>query len=221
MAAVEKAASYAVVALDEIEPGDANDGRVRLDVRRSVGISSFGINAFRAVSEGHVVREHDETGIGAAEQEELYVVLNGAATFNIDGERVEAPAGSCVFVGNPAAKRSAVAKEDGTTILAIGGTPGKAYEPPPVENSEAFAAYNAGDYETAYAKQQIVLEKRPENVLAHFNAGCYAARLGRAAEALEHLGRAVAIDERIKENIRADEDLNSIREDPGLTAIIS
>jgi tetratricopeptide (TPR) repeat protein len=221
MAAVEKATSHAVVAIDGIEPGDPNDGRVRLDVRRSVGITSFGINAFRAVGEGHLVREHDETGIGAAEQEELYVVLNGAATFNIDGERVEAPAGSFVFVGNPAAKRSAVAKEDGTTILAIGGTPGKAYDPPPVENGEAFAAYNAGDYETAYAKQQIVLEKRPRDVLAHFNAGCYAARLGRADEALEHLGRAVAIDERIKEKIRDDEDLNSIREDPGLTAIIS
>lgn len=211
MAAVETA-SYVVVGLDDIEPGDPNDGRVRLDVRRAVGISSFGINAFRAVGEGHVIGEHDEAGVGASEQEELYFVLEGGATFNVDGERVEAPKGSLVYV-RPEAKRSAVATEEGTTILAIGGTPGKAFEPAPVENGEAFAAYNKGDYETAYAKQQIVLEKRPDNVLSHFNAGCYAARLGRADEALEHLRRAVEIDDRIRENTQKDEDLDSLRED--------
>jgi tetratricopeptide (TPR) repeat protein len=212
MAAVETA-SYVVVGLDDIESGDPNDGRVRLDVRRAVGISSFGINAFRAVGDGHVIGEHDEAGVGASEQEELYVVLEGGATFNIDGERVEAPKGSFVYV-RPEAKRSAVATEEGTTILAIGGTPGKAFEPRPAEFGEAFAAYNKGDYETAYAKQQVVLEKRPENVLSHFNAGCYAARLGRTDEALEHLRRAVEIDDRIKENIQKDEDLDSIRKDP-------
>jgi len=216
MATVENA-SYVVVGLEEIDPGAAVDGtdeRVRFDVRRAVGLSSFGINAFRSAAGGQLIREHDETGIGASEQEELYVVLNGGATFNVDGERVEAPSGSFVFVGNPAAKRSAVATEEGTTVLVIGGTPGKAYDPPPVENGEAFRAYNAGDYETAYAKQQIVLEKRPQDVLAHFNAGCYAARLGRTDDAVAHLQRAVEIDPRIKENIASDEDLEAIRDDP-------
>jgi tetratricopeptide (TPR) repeat protein len=217
MAAVETA-SYVVVGLDDIEPGDPNDGRVRLDVRRAAGISSFGINAFRAAGEGHVIGEHDEAGVGASEQEELYVVLKGGATFNIDGERVEAPKGSLVYV-RPEAKRSAVATEEGTTILAIGGTPGKAFEPNPVEHGEAYAAYGKGDYETAYAKQQVVLERRPNWVLAHFNAGCFAARLGRTDEALEHLRRAMEIDDRIRENIEKDEDLDSIREDPRLQAL--
>ncbi len=40
------------------------------------------------------------------------------------------------------------------------------------------------------------------------------ARLGRTGDAIEHLQQAVEVDDRIKENIRTDEDLDSIREDP-------
>ena len=49
--------------------------------------------------------------------------------------------------------------------------------------------------------------------MAHFNAGCFAARAGRADEAIEHLRRAVEINERIKELVATDEDLDSIRDD--------
>ena len=55
--------------------------------------------------------------------EELYFVLSGRATFTVDGERVDAPAGSLVFVKDPAMRRGAVADEAGTKILAIGGRP--------------------------------------------------------------------------------------------------
>ena len=113
----------------------------------------------------------------------------------------------------PAATRKATANEEGTTVLVVGSTPGKAYEPSPEEAAEAFAAYNAGDYETALAKQLVVVEKRPEDPVAHFNAGCFAARAGHADEAIEHLRRAVEINERIKELMATDEDLDSIRED--------
>ena len=109
--------------------------------------------------------------------------------------------------------RKATAKDEGTTILVVGGTPGKAYEPAPEEAGEAFAAYNKGDYESALAKQLVVVEKRPDDPVAHFNAGCFAARAGRADEAIDHLRRAVEINERIKELIATDEDLDSIRED--------
>jgi tetratricopeptide (TPR) repeat protein len=211
---------YVVTALTDIEPspliapGATDTGRERLDVRRRLDITSFGIQAFRAPNEVDVINEHDELGFGGDEgQEELYIVLNGAATFEIDGEAVEAPAGSLVRV-RPAAKRRATAKDDGTTILVVGGTPGKAYEPAPIEASEAFAAYGTGDYETALAKQLVVVEKKPDDTVAHFNAGCFAARAGKADEAIEHLQRAIEIDERIKELIGTDEDLDSIREDP-------
>ena len=215
-AAVES--SYAVARLDELEPaplvapGATDDGRQRFAVRRELGITAFGVNAFSAPSGVDVIREHDEIFLAESGQEELYLVLKGAATFVIDGESVEAPSGSMVSV-RPAAKRKATATEDGTTILVVGGTAGKAYEPAPEEAAEAFAAYNAGDYDEAVAKQLVVLENQPGNAVAHFNAGCFAARAGRADEAIEHLRRAVEINERIQELMANDEDLDSLRED--------
>jgi tetratricopeptide (TPR) repeat protein len=214
--ALEK--TYVVARLDELEsapiraPGATDDGRQRFDVRRRLDISSFGIQAFSAPRGVDVIREHDETLLGEAGQEELYVVLTGAATFEIDGESVEAPSGSFVYV-QPTAKRKATAKDDGTTILAVGGTPGKAYEPSPQEAADAFVAYSAGDYETAIVKQLVAIEKRPNDPVVHFNAGCFAARAGRVDEAIEHLRRAVELNERIKELAATDEDLDSIRED--------
>ena len=216
-AAVEN--SYVFVKLDELEPapriappGGADDGRRRFDVRRHLDITAFGVAAFSAPSGVNVISEHDETLLGEAGQEELYIVLSGAATFEIDGESVEAPTGALVNV-QPTAKRKATATEDGTTILVVGGTPGKAYEPAPEEAAEAFAAYNTGDYEEALAKQLAVVEKQPDNPVAHFNAGCFAARAGHADDAIEHLRRAVEINERIKELMATDEDLDSVRED--------
>src|SRR6187200_3393043 len=163
--------SYVFAKLDELEPaarlapGATDDGRKRFDVRRNLDIAAFGVQAFSAPSGVTVVNEHDETLLGEAGQEELYIVLSGAATFEIDGETVEAPTGALVNV-QPTAKRKATATEDGTTILVVGGTVGKPYEPAPEEAAEAFAAYGAGDYEEALAKQLIVIEKQPDNPVA-------------------------------------------------------
>lgn len=223
--AIEKA--YRVVTLDGIEParpiapGQQDEARVRLAVRQELGIEAFGVNAFRAVAENaDLIREHDETGLGSTGQQELYVVIDGAATFSIDGERVEAPAGSLVFVGDPAAKRSAVAKEAGTTVLAIGGTPGEAYRVFPREAQEAMQAYNDGDFETALERVQQVLEREPDHVLSLYNAACFAARLGRTDQALEHLQRAIEVDERAIEQARGDEDFDSVREDPRFKQLV-
>jgi tetratricopeptide (TPR) repeat protein len=214
--AVEK--GYVFAKLDELEPaplaapGATDTGRRRYDVRRRFDITAFGVQAFRAPEGVDVINEHDEAFLGDAGQQELYIVMGGTATFEIDGETIEAPAGSLVHV-QPAAKRKATATEEGTTILVIGNTPGKAYEPEPEEHAEAFAAYNKGDYEDALAKQLVVVEKRPKDPVARFNAGCFAARAGRADEAIDHLRRSIEINERIKELLATDEDLDSIRED--------
>lgn len=208
------AKAFDVISLDQIEPGPEHDGRVPLNIRRHFGIEGFGVRANRAVGDGHVIGEHDEVGLGSSGQEELYLVVSGAATFNVDGERVDAPTGTLVFVRNPAAKRSAIAKEKGTTVLAIGGTPGEPYRLSPGEAmNEMWEPYRAGDYETALEKLQPVLQERPE-ALVFFNVACMEARLGRTDDAIGHLQQAVEDDDRIKENIRTDEDLDSIREDP-------
>ena len=211
--------NYAIAKIDELEPAPRiappetpDDGRKRFDVRRTLDITAFGVQAFSAPSGGVVVNEHDEVLLTEAGQQELYIVMSGAATFEIDGETVDAPAGSLVHV-QPAAKRKATATEDDTTILVVGATPGKAYEPAPEEMGQAFAAYNAGDYELALEKQLVVVEKQPENPVAHFNVGCFAARAGHADQAIEALERAIAINDGVKELIATDEDLDSLRED--------
>ena len=66
-----------------------------IPVREFLGIHSFGINARVPGEDGTLVNEHDESGSG---QEEVYVVLDGSATFEVDGETFDAPAGTFVSV---------------------------------------------------------------------------------------------------------------------------
>jgi hypothetical protein len=115
---------YAVAQLDEIE--EMSDGRCPWQpVRHHLGITAFGVNAWTGRAAGdRIINEHDE----ADEDEELYVVLRGTAVFELDGDRVDAPAGTLVFA-RPGVRRTAFAEEPETTILALGSTPGRAYEP--------------------------------------------------------------------------------------------
>jgi mannose-6-phosphate isomerase-like protein (cupin superfamily) len=100
-------------------------------VRRHLGIEAFGANARVAREAGEVlVIPHDERvggPFGTDGHEELYVVLRGRATFTVDGREVDAPAGTLVFVRDPAAERSAVAAAPDTAVLAVGGAPGAPY----------------------------------------------------------------------------------------------
>lgn len=99
-------------------------------VRHHLGIRAFGVNAFVAGKPGEVIiEEHDENpapGSDAQGHEELYFVSNGRATFTVAGDTIEAPAGTFVFVQREAV-RSAVARESGTTLLAIGAPVGEAF----------------------------------------------------------------------------------------------
>src|SRR5205085_10592306 len=80
-------------------------------VRRRLGVRAFGVNAYTAEGVGkQVVEEHDETGGGAGGHEELYLVVQGRATFTVDGETIEAPAGTIVFIRDPKLKRVALAE---------------------------------------------------------------------------------------------------------------
>lgn len=217
--ATATAKSYDVVSLEDIEPGPEHDGRVPLNIRRHFDIRGFGVRANRSVGDGHVVGEHDELGLGATAQEELYLVLSGKATFNVDGEPIYATAGTMVFVRDPAAKRSAVAKEEGTTILAIGGTPGDPYRLSVGEAmNDMWDPYRAENFEGALEALKPVLEGRPE-ALVLFNVACMEARLGRTDDAISHLEQAIEDDERIKEHIRTDEDLDSLRQDGRFEAL--
>jgi tetratricopeptide (TPR) repeat protein len=198
-------------------PGNENDVRVRVDLRRHFDVRSFGISSYRALAAGELISEHDEGGfrIGVSDQEELYVVVAGRATFTVNGERIDAPAGSVVFVRDPAAKRGAVAEEPGTTVVAIGGKPGEAFMPLPEEFSVAFDAYDKKEYERSIELYQELLDggfPRPAGLI--YNIACNEALLGRADDAFAHLRAAIEADERLLELARTDTDLDSLREDP-------
>ena len=113
-------AGYQVTHIDQIPEGEPDWRTVRIHF----GIQSFGVNAYAATKEGEVVGAHDADD---TKHEELFFVSSGRATFTVDGESVEAPAGTFVYVPDPASVRSAVAHEIGTTILCLGGAPGEAY----------------------------------------------------------------------------------------------
>jgi mannose-6-phosphate isomerase-like protein (cupin superfamily) len=91
-------------------------------VRVHLGIRAFGCNAYSAQRVGDdVVEPHVESP--EYRHEELYFVARGRATFHLDDETIDAPAGTYVFVPDTATHRHAVAADPETTVLSFGGPP--------------------------------------------------------------------------------------------------
>jgi hypothetical protein len=119
---------WSVVSLGELPMLDRDDLPAWKPVRHALGIEAFGVNAWLGPEAGvEVIDDHDELEDGG--QEELYYVVAGRATFTVDGDRVDAPAGTFIALRDPALRRAAVAEEPGTLILAIGGFRGSAFRP--------------------------------------------------------------------------------------------
>jgi tetratricopeptide (TPR) repeat protein len=205
-------------------PPDPDNGRRgRVHIRRDFDINSFGVNAFYQETSGaFVVGEHDELGPGASGHEELYVVVEGAARFTVDGEEVDAPRGSAIFVRDPASKRSARATQDRTIVLAVGGTPGEAFTPGPGESmSGFFPLYREKDYAGSLAILRGALEEHPGNALILYNIACMESRLGNAEAALEPLAESLTAWPRFRALAAEDEDLAALRDDPRFQALVT
>jgi hypothetical protein len=159
-------------------------------------------------------------GVNGGRHEELYVVMTGCARFTIDGADHEARAGTFVFIPDPVSRRSAVALEDGTSALAIGGRAGEPYEVSPWEPS--FAAQGlaaAGDLGAAADMMAAEAAARPDKAGILYNAACFEALAGRREEALAHLRAAVELDpETVRGWAADDSDLDSLRDDPAFPA---
>jgi tetratricopeptide (TPR) repeat protein len=191
-------------------------------VRSALDIQSFGINAYgTTVADVPVIREHDESSPWSAGHEELYVVVAGHATFTVDGEEIDAPAGTFVFVRDRNAKRGARALEAGTRVIAVGGTPGEAYRMSAGEAAQAwYAHYEAKEYEQGLAILESTLVDYPGNPYLLYNIACCESLLGRKDEALEHLTPALQGDAQLLENARQDADLDPVRDDPRFAALL-
>jgi tetratricopeptide (TPR) repeat protein len=186
-------------------------------LRRHFGIEAFGINAWKGENAGdQVIGAHTESSLG---HQELYLVLDGHAEFTLDGETLDAPRGTVVFVRDPEVLRAATAKEDGTVVLAVGAKPGVVFEPSDWEaSSEAFPLFAEGDYAGAKAALERVLRDNPDYAGVLYNLACAESRLGETDAAIEHLRAAVDKDEQFREYAKTDEDLEAIRSDPRFPA---
>ncbi len=212
--------AYRVARLDEIE--EVNDGRCPWrGVRHHLGITAFGVNAWTARDAGdRIINEHSEEPDGDYGEEELYVVLEGHATFEVGAEQVDAPEGTLVFVP-PGTRRTAFAEEAGTTILAIGATVGHAYEPFGWEVWMPLnALYEAGDYQGAVERGREVIEANPQYAGPLYNLACCESLAGHTADAIHHLRQAIERSERFRGLAKGDSDFDPIRGDPAFEALV-
>lgn len=200
--------TWKVAHLDDIERRDRD-----IPVREHLGIHAFGINAYTPGEDGALIGEHDESGSG---QEELYIVLDGKVTFEVDGEAVDARPGTLVFVG-PASRRKATGAG---TVIAVGATPGEVYQG--VDWGEAWpfhresmTAYSEGRYEDALEAVRGALEHMPDHAGLHFNYACFATLAGDTGDdTFSHLRRAIELLPRFREDARRDDDFAAVRDDP-------
>jgi tetratricopeptide (TPR) repeat protein len=187
-------------------------------IRRELGVQSFGINAWTRAEGETIVGEHTETGSG---QEELYVVIAGRARFTIDGDDLDAPTGTAVFVGEPESKRTAVALEDGTTVVVMGGKAGQAYVAGGFEvNIDVFELFKQDKIEQAKDMITDALTRFDDRGVLTYNLACAEARLGETDSAVEHLRTALELRPGLTELARGDTDLDAIREDPRFGVLV-
>lgn len=112
--------------IDNVPPMKSSFQKGWKSVRWHLGIRSFGVNASTKNQGESLTPIHDEL---KSNQDELFVVLEGVAEFDLDGKKIKASAGTLISV-KPEVKRGATALKDKTTVLIIGAPIGQIYSPP-------------------------------------------------------------------------------------------
>jgi hypothetical protein len=189
-------------------------------VRHHFGIEGFGVNAYTASRAGdRVIEEHDElAAAGEGRHQELYVVLTGGATFTLDDERVDAPAGTFVFIGEPDVQRGAIATEPNTTVLAIGARPGVPFHVSAWEYR--FRARAIGGDE-GLAVLADARERFPDNATLPYDLACMHALAGDTGAAVSSLRDALALEPKAREWAAGDDDFDGLRGTPEFDAIVA
>ncbi len=208
--------SYRVATVDELQDIAYRQDTHMRPVRHHLGITAFGTNAWTAANEGdRLMPEHAED----EGSEELYVVLRGRARFEIDGETVDAPEGTLVFVP-PETTRTAFAQEAETTVLAIGSRVGQPYEAGGWEVWAEFQpAYEAGNYEAVIDRARETLEAS-SYATPLYNLACCEALTGRKEAAIGHVRLAFERRPSLRDVAKQDTDLDSLREEPAFRDLL-
>ena len=135
-------ADVTVKRVEEIE-SVGGGGMSMTKLRASLGVSAFGIQLID-MEPNAAIPEHSHAGTIDLEldsdqarraalddqQEEVYALLRGSATLVVGDEEHPLEPGTFARIG-PNEVRKVVAGPDGAQILALGGMPGRPYEPPP------------------------------------------------------------------------------------------
>jgi quercetin dioxygenase-like cupin family protein len=201
--------TYQVTHLDDLDRIPVEDGLEWRPIRRRLGISAFGVNAYTAEKPGDcIVEEHTETSLG---HEELYLVVRGRARFTLDGEEVDAPAGTLVFLADPKVKRFAVAEEEGTTVLAVGGKSGEAFKP---SSWEWVFVASTQEPDEAVKTMQARVEEQGETAPALYHLARFEAKAGRSVDARAHLAQALELEPSYRQYAEQDDDLKELVAEP-------
>lgn len=212
-------APFEVLSIFDEEPVPIEGGRLQwVPVRRRLGIGAFGTNAYRADAAGEpVVEDHVES----PGQEELYLVVRGRAEFFIGDERVEAGAGTLVFLPEPGVRRRAVALEDGTAVLAVGGWRDRPYHSLPWEPIYLAQRFmRAGDWEAAAATLEREAGEHLDTAIVQFRLACCHARAGRLDVAIDELARAIEINPEMRQRAEREEHLEALHGHPRWAGVI-
>ena len=210
--------NYSVAMLDTIPARDS-----WIPVRDHLGIGAFGVNAYRAEAGEDVISEHAEA---LAKHEELYLVVRGHATFTVGGEEIDAPAGTLVFVSDPAAKRGAVATKPDTVVIVTGARPGHAFEIAPwerhwEENAVSMKLYREQRYAEAADVLRRTVADRPDAAGLIYNLACFDSMAGAApATVVERLEQAIDLYPSFRDLAQDDEDFAPVRDAPEFRALV-
>jgi tetratricopeptide (TPR) repeat protein len=203
--------------IDELDRIEMPDGFVWRPIRRHFDIRGFGVNAYSALEVGgQIVESHTEDQLG---HEEIYLVLRGRARFTVDGNEHELAAGQLVFVRDPQLRRGAIALEEETVVLALGGKPGQPHVVSAWEAMFAAVPYSREEnWDEAIRIHVEALLEQPEHPALLYNLACMEARGGRHLDALLHIQRAVELDPKWADYAAKDSDFAAIMSEPGFPA---
>jgi tetratricopeptide (TPR) repeat protein len=212
---------YEVTRLDDLDRIPVGEkGLEWRPIRRRFGLEAFGINAYSSANAGgEVVEEHTEEQL---QHQEVYVVVRGHAMFHLDGDDVDAPAGTLVVVRDPTVTRAATAVEADTLVLAVGGKPGEAFKASAWESYFSAAPLaRSGRFDEAIALMQRDAEEHRDHPALLYNLACYEALADRRDDALDHLARAIELSPRFREYAESDADFATLRDDPRFSEVLS
>lgn len=105
--------SYTRVNYDDVEPV----GSAMHFMRDPLECSNLGVTVVEC-EPGWTGKEHDH---GGQDQEEVYILVEGAATVDVDGEAVELEAGDALRI-DPDARRQ-IRNGDGESLFVLVGAP--------------------------------------------------------------------------------------------------